>query len=240
MVPSRCRTTQKTRWTLPPPSPQWCPNTFKKWYLPWLPYVTSFGREGGGEDSYDGCSTRICRVKPVWSGNWHNRRDLECFYMCAKEYFYSVMHWGYPFYSCDRVLFIVAMLSFPEVMKKAQEEIDRVIGHDRMPEFHDKDQLPYVLAVINETLRYVFPVRRKTITELGIWKAGIRFRCLVGRRMLVQQTMSIREGAPCALFVGPRGRILKYWKDSYLKGPRSMQTCSTSSSSTVPEKGNVD
>lgn len=49
----------------------------------------------------------------------------------------------------------VAMLTFPDVMKKAQEEIDRVVGSDRMPEFHDKDRLPYVLAVINETLRFV-------------------------------------------------------------------------------------
>lgn len=48
---------------------------------------------------------------------------------------------------------IVAMLIFPEVLKKAQEEVDRVVGSERMPEFHDKDQLPYVTALINETLR---------------------------------------------------------------------------------------
>ncbi|KXN85605.1 Fumitremorgin C synthase, partial [Leucoagaricus sp. SymC.cos] len=51
-------------------------------------------------------------------------------------------------------VFLVAMLNFPEVLRKAQEEIDRVVGSDRMPEFHDKDQLPYVLALINETLRW--------------------------------------------------------------------------------------
>lgn len=55
---------------------------------------------------------------------------------------------------------LVAMLTFPEVMKKAQEEVDRVVGYDRMPEFHDKDRLPYVLAVINETLRYGLPPLR--------------------------------------------------------------------------------
>jgi hypothetical protein len=48
---------------------------------------------------------------------------------------------------------LVAMLTFPEVLKKAREEVDRVIGNERMPEFHDKDQLPYVVALINETLR---------------------------------------------------------------------------------------
>ncbi|KAF5350526.1 hypothetical protein D9756_008703 [Leucocoprinus leucothites] len=51
-------------------------------------------------------------------------------------------------------VFLLAMLNYPEITKRAQEEIDRVIGNDRMPEFHDKDRLPYVQAVINETLRW--------------------------------------------------------------------------------------
>lgn len=46
------------------------------------------------------------------------------------------------------------MLHFPEVMKKAQAELDAVIGPDRMPEFRDKDSLPYLNALINETLRW--------------------------------------------------------------------------------------
>ncbi|KIJ63674.1 hypothetical protein HYDPIDRAFT_175981 [Hydnomerulius pinastri MD-312] len=50
--------------------------------------------------------------------------------------------------------FFLAMLHFPEVMKKAQAEIDAVIGSDRIPEFHDKESLPYVNALINEALRW--------------------------------------------------------------------------------------
>ncbi|KNZ74963.1 Cytochrome P450 2B19 [Termitomyces sp. J132] len=46
------------------------------------------------------------------------------------------------------------MLHFPSVMKKAQDELDHVVGLNRMPEFDDKDNLPYVKAVINETLRW--------------------------------------------------------------------------------------
>ena len=48
----------------------------------------------------------------------------------------------------------VAMLHFPEVMQKAQAEIDIVVGHDRMPEYDDYDNLPYVRAVLNEALRW--------------------------------------------------------------------------------------
>ena len=48
----------------------------------------------------------------------------------------------------------VAMLHYPHVIKKAQAEIDRVIGQDRLPEFSDKEHLPYIQAVANETLRW--------------------------------------------------------------------------------------
>jgi len=49
--------------------------------------------------------------------------------------------------------FSVAMLHNPEVLKKAQTEMDAVVGQDRMPEFEDKENLPYLNAVIKETLR---------------------------------------------------------------------------------------
>jgi cytochrome P450 len=49
---------------------------------------------------------------------------------------------------------IVAMLHFPEIVRKAQAELDRVVGHDRMPEYEDYDSLLYVRAVMNESLRW--------------------------------------------------------------------------------------
>jgi len=39
---------------------------------------------------------------------------------------------------------------FPEVQNKAQEEMDRVVGRERMPSIEDIDNLPYLRAVINE------------------------------------------------------------------------------------------
>lgn len=49
---------------------------------------------------------------------------------------------------------ILAMVKFPEVQRKAQEEIDRVVGTDRLPGFQDQQSLPYVEAVVTETLRW--------------------------------------------------------------------------------------
>ena len=50
--------------------------------------------------------------------------------------------------------FFLAMALFPEVQRKAKEEIDRVVGTDRLPTFADRAQLPYVDAVVKETLRW--------------------------------------------------------------------------------------
>ncbi|EGO01644.1 hypothetical protein SERLA73DRAFT_177063 [Serpula lacrymans var. lacrymans S7.3] len=50
--------------------------------------------------------------------------------------------------------FFLAMTLFPEVQKKAQDEIDRVIGSDRLPAAHDRESLPYINAIVLETLRW--------------------------------------------------------------------------------------
>ena len=50
--------------------------------------------------------------------------------------------------------FILGMILFPDAQKKAQEEIDRVIGSDRLPDFKDEMSLPYVRALVKETLRW--------------------------------------------------------------------------------------
>jgi cytochrome P450 len=46
------------------------------------------------------------------------------------------------------------MTLFPDVQSKAQEEIDRVIGNDRLPGFADRENLPYVNALQREVFRW--------------------------------------------------------------------------------------
>ncbi|KAI2466346.1 putative cytochrome P450 oxidoreductase OrdA-like protein [Annulohypoxylon bovei var. microspora] len=52
------------------------------------------------------------------------------------------------------VCFFLAMTVYPEVQKKAQEEIDRVVGQDRLPTMADREHLPYVEAMVKEVLRW--------------------------------------------------------------------------------------
>lgn len=54
--------------------------------------------------------------------------------------------------------FFLAMAMFPEVQKKAQEELDTVIGRERLPTFGDRDALRYIDAVLKETIRWHPPV----------------------------------------------------------------------------------
>ncbi|KAH7874485.1 cytochrome P450 [Lentinula edodes] len=50
--------------------------------------------------------------------------------------------------------FILAMALHPEIQKKGQEAVDKALGGTRMPTLSDFGTIPYVDAIINETLRW--------------------------------------------------------------------------------------
>ncbi|KAK5636928.1 hypothetical protein RRF57_012640 [Xylaria bambusicola] len=51
--------------------------------------------------------------------------------------------------------FICAMLLFPDVQRRAQEELDRVVGSSRSPSPKDQGQLQYVRGCVKESLRWM-------------------------------------------------------------------------------------
>ncbi|KAF5640841.1 oxidoreductase [Fusarium sp. NRRL 52700] len=51
--------------------------------------------------------------------------------------------------------FILAMILFPAVQRKAQEELAAVIGVTRLPQHKDRKDLPYINAIIKETHRWL-------------------------------------------------------------------------------------
>ncbi|KAK0200101.1 cytochrome P450 [Desarmillaria ectypa] len=50
--------------------------------------------------------------------------------------------------------FFLLMMLNPEVQKKAQAELDSVLGGDRLPSFDDQEDLPYINALCKELVRF--------------------------------------------------------------------------------------
>ena len=47
-----------------------------------------------------------------------------------------------------------AMTKYPDIQRKAHEEIDAAIPRDRSPQWSDYDKLPYISQIVKETLRW--------------------------------------------------------------------------------------
>ncbi|KAF7979163.1 hypothetical protein HWV62_43423 [Athelia sp. TMB] len=67
----------------------------------------------------------------------------------------------------------LAMTLFPEVQRKAQAEIDAVVGNDRLPSFSDRPNMPYCDAIVKEIVRWnvVVPLAMHS-TEEEDWHDG--------------------------------------------------------------------
>ncbi|KAG6245095.1 hypothetical protein E4U24_004603 [Claviceps purpurea] len=72
--------------------------------------------------------------------------------------------------------FILAMILYPEVQRRAQQEIDEVVGGERLPGFEDRDHLPYMNAAIKEAYRWmpVVPIGTTHVAEEEIVFSGYR------------------------------------------------------------------
>ncbi|PSR77912.1 hypothetical protein PHLCEN_2v7654 [Hermanssonia centrifuga] len=61
------------------------------------------------------------------------------------------------------------MTLYPDVLARAQKEIDEVVGRERMPNFDDEGSLPYINALIKEVLRWR-PVLPLSTTHLAFFE----------------------------------------------------------------------
>ncbi|GLB41043.1 putative monooxygenase activity [Lyophyllum shimeji] len=66
-------------------------------------------------------------------------------------------------------VFVLACMIHPQWIKTAQAQLDAVVGQDRLPDFSDRDKMPYVEAVCREVLRWRpaarFAIPHKTTEE---------------------------------------------------------------------------
>ena len=88
--------------------------------------------------------------------------NLEDLIIAGSETSQTALHW-----------LLVIMLNFPDVQAKCQDEIDKVIG-SRMAALADRDKMPFMMAVIHESLRFRPPV------ALGVPHAADRDTTLYG------------------------------------------------------------
>ncbi|KAF9238847.1 cytochrome P450 [Melanogaster broomeanus] len=51
-------------------------------------------------------------------------------------------------------VFFLAMVLYPEAQRRAQAEIDDVVGNDRLPTFEDRPSMPFLEATLREILRW--------------------------------------------------------------------------------------
>ena len=49
---------------------------------------------------------------------------------------------------------MLALVLHPEVVRRAQAQLDAVVGRNRLPSFNDRRQLPYIDAIIKEVVRW--------------------------------------------------------------------------------------
>ncbi|KAK0479198.1 cytochrome P450 [Armillaria novae-zelandiae] len=138
--------------------PSWMPGAgFKKKAALWNTMLKEFA-----EDPFEEAKTAVKNgtILPSFCSNLLSREeslttaDEEEVKYCANSMFAA---------SADTTVtttsqFLLAMMLHPEVLKKAQSEIDRVVGFDRLPELGDKKALPYVNAVMSEVWRWGVPV----------------------------------------------------------------------------------
>jgi len=51
-----------------------------------------------------------------------------------------------------------------DIQKQAQEEIEMVVGSNRLPTFEDRDSMPFVNAIVKEVLRW------QSVIPLGMFE----------------------------------------------------------------------
>ena len=58
---------------------------------------------------------------------------------------------------------ILGLLERPDVFRKAQEDLDRVVKPGQLPDFEHEESLPFITAILKETLRW------RDVVPIGIF-----------------------------------------------------------------------
>jgi cytochrome P450 len=115
-------------------------NEMNELYASYLDMVARRRKEEGPRESF---ADRLIEQQDELGWSWHQL----CFMAGL------MMEAGSDTTSNTINTFTHLMTKFPEIAKRAQKQIDAVIGEERTPVWADFDTLPIVNAIIKETIR---------------------------------------------------------------------------------------
>ncbi|KAF2252951.1 cytochrome P450, partial [Trematosphaeria pertusa] len=99
-----------------------------------------------------------CFVKQVIESNYEKQgiTELQAAFLAG-----SLIEAGSETTSAGTNAAILYLSAYPEVRAKAYEELSRVVGTSRSPAFDDEKDLPYIRAIVKETMRV------RPVTNIG-------------------------------------------------------------------------
>ncbi|KAF9479694.1 cytochrome P450 [Pholiota conissans] len=89
-------------------------------------------------------------LEKVKANNPNSQEEEEIIKNCAGIIYLA----GSDTTSSFLLAWMLAMAQYPQVQRTAQEQLDKVVGKARLPEFSDRSSLPYFEAMMLETLRW--------------------------------------------------------------------------------------
>lgn len=138
-------------------------NEMNKLYDEWLQYVIDRRASSGSrgcfldivldqEGTIDGKNKPFLKhmlmLSPAFAEKTgFNRHAM--YFLCG-----TLMEGGSDTTSSIIIAAIHAMTKYPEVLKKAQQQIDKVVGEERSPVWDDYSSLPYIAALVKEAMRW--------------------------------------------------------------------------------------
>ncbi|KAI0076598.1 cytochrome P450 [Panus rudis PR-1116 ss-1] len=138
--------------------PAWFPGAaFKRQGNYWKPFVTAMLEKPFNhvkEQMRNGALLPECIATTLLEGSFLKNTDTAWREGIVKSSLASMYAGGADTTVSSLSSFMLAMTLNPEIQKKAQKEIDKVLGTDRLPDYSDIDSLPYVDAIVNESLRW--------------------------------------------------------------------------------------
>lgn len=129
-------------------------NILPGWLAPWKKIANDFFQFESTMHLKN--MTEACRKKSWnWSKQVHQMKEGKEMSQLELAYNVGIIYEaGSDTTTMALEIFTLAAVLYPSVMQEAQAELDSVVGSERLPTFDDRENLPYIEAIVKEVLRW--------------------------------------------------------------------------------------